>query len=475
MKNIRQTVFNLIFVLLLAVNSSFPATTNGKSVNKKIDTYIKTTMKQHGIPGVALAVVKKGRIIHHNYYGKSNIEHSVPVNKRTVFYLFSTTKIIVATGVFHLIDRKRITLEDPISKYVNGLPDTWKRVKIKHLLSYSSGLPQIQFEKSEKLAAQKTFKQKLEYNPGERWSYSQTNYWLLKKVIENVSQMSFEKFILETQFPAKQNVAFSSNSYEIIPNRTSIYKAENPRRKQEITLYHAEPYFHVSNGLNANLEALIGWNRNLDKGTFFTNETKSQMWTRFNYSKSKRRFTYGWDVYRINQTQSYGFTGGGVSGLRKFPSKDLTIILLSNGYKHIPIPNRIIDHVAGIVDRELVNIDGLLNEELLSNFFSNSFSKALANYKKVRQENPSANIEQTLNSIGYSFANKGKYADAIEVFKINTTEYPNSANAWDSLGEGFEMAGDKNNAIKYYKKSLELDKNNQHAKDKIKLLSSKVL
>ena len=304
--NTKQIVLIAILVSLLA-SVSFAKTKK----NKKVDRYIKTTMQQHQIPGVALAVIKNGKVIHENYYGKANLEHNVSVNKNTLFYLFSTTKMIVATSVFRLIGQNKMSLEDPISKYVSDLPESWKPVKIKHLLTYSSGLPQIQFEKTEKQAIQKTFKQKLEYKSGEYWSYSQTNYWLLKKAIEKVSGISFEKFIVENQFQSDKNVKFSSNSYEIIPNRTSIYKAENPRRKQEITLYHAQPYFHVANGLNTNLQALIKWNRKLDKGIFFSSKIKSKMWNEFKFSKSKRKFTYGWDIYQVNKKPSYGFTGGG--------------------------------------------------------------------------------------------------------------------------------------------------------------------
>lgn len=461
----------LVF-LLLTLTSTFlnGNVVNESSTSKEIDTYISDVMKQHSIPGAALAVVKNGDIVHEEYYGEANVEHSVPVSEKTVFYLFSTTKMIVATTIFQMVEKGDLSLEDKISMHLDDLPKPWQNVKIKHLLSYSSGLPQIQFEKSEELAKQKTYKKDLEYKPGEHWSYSQTNYWLLKRIIEEKTRSPFEQYVNDSQFESDKRVRFSSNSYEIIPHRTSIYKAENPRRTQEITLYHAEPYFHVSNGLNSNLNSLIEWNRKLDIGNFISRKTKSKMWSKFDYSKSNRQFTYGWDIHRVNQFNSYGFTGGGVSGIRKFPDKGLTIILLSNGYKYIPIPNRIIDHVAGIVDEDLINKDGLFNEELLTTFFSKSISEAVAKFKTSRKLNPAANIEQTMNSIGYSLANKKRYRDAIEVFRLNVKEYPTSANVWDSLGEGYEMAGDNENAIKYYKKSLELNKNNRHAADKIKTL-----
>lgn len=470
--NTKQTTLILVLISLLA-SFSFAGMSKKKS-NRKIDRYIKNTMKQHQIPGVALAVIKNGKVVHKNYYGKANLEHNVPVSDKTVFRIFSTTKLMVATGIFQLIEKEKIALEDEVSKYVDGLPTHWQSVKIKHLLSFSSGLPQIQLASTEEEMAQKTYIQKTQFQPGEYWNYIQSNVWLLKKVIEKTSGLSFDEYLLKNQFPESTNVYLSSSSYDIIPNRVSIYKAENPRQKVEITTDYGEKYLHFANGFNMTLDELIKWNRNLDKGVYLNNKTKSLMWSDYKYTKSNREFAHGWGIYRVNGKKSYGFTGGGSAGLRKFLDKDLTIVFMSNGYKFTPIPDEIINHVAGIVDKDLIDKDSLFNEYLISNFFSNDLNNALVNYEKARKQNPTANIEQKMNSIGYGLARFGRNKDAIEVFKINAIEYPKSGNVWDSLGEGYEMSGDFKNAIINYKKSLEIDKTNQHAKDKIKLLSEKV-
>jgi tetratricopeptide (TPR) repeat protein len=63
-----------------------------------------------------------------------------------------------------------------------------------------------------------------------------------------------------------------------------------------------------------------------------------------------------------------------------------------------------------------------------------------------------------------------KIDEAIEVFKLNTTDFPNSANAWDSLADGYQNKGDKESAIKYYEKSLELNPQNKNAAEQLKKL-----
>ncbi|MNL79539.1 Beta-barrel assembly-enhancing protease [compost metagenome] len=78
--------------------------------------------------------------------------------------------------------------------------------------------------------------------------------------------------------------------------------------------------------------------------------------------------------------------------------------------------------------------------------------------------------EDHLNSIGYYFLQQKDYANAISVFTKNTTEHPDSYNAWDSLAEGYMNQGDKVKAIEYYEKSLALNPKNDNAVAKLKEL-----
>jgi tetratricopeptide (TPR) repeat protein len=80
--------------------------------------------------------------------------------------------------------------------------------------------------------------------------------------------------------------------------------------------------------------------------------------------------------------------------------------------------------------------------------------------------------EAKINRLGYQLMNRGKTAEAIEVFKLNVQEFPRSSNTYDSLGEGYAKAGSKDLAIHNYKRSLELDPNNRNAEDWIKRLNA---
>lgn len=98
--------------------------------------------------------------------------------------------------------------------------------------------------------------------------------------------------------------------------------------------------------------------------------------------------------------------------------------------------------------------------------------EAIAAYRKIKQEQP-ANVavgEGRLNGIGYSLIAEKKYREAIEILKLNVEIYPQSANVYDSLAEAHMLNGDKDLAIKNYKKSLELDPKNKNAVDMLKQL-----
>lgn len=109
----------------------------------KIDTYLSEVVGKYNIPGISVAVIKNDKTIHRNDYGKANIEYNIPVSDKSIFRIYSLTKTIIVTGAFQLIEQNKLSLEDPISKYLHDLPDSWNSVQVKHLVTHSSGLPDI--------------------------------------------------------------------------------------------------------------------------------------------------------------------------------------------------------------------------------------------------------------------------------------------------------------------------------------------
>ena len=334
---------------------------NGKAQsknNKEIDNYISKIQKQYNIPGLALAVIKNGEVLHKKNYGLANIELSVPVTDKTLFPLFSTSKVISVVAVYQLIEQKKISLDNYISDFLNDLPDSWKKVQIKNLITHSSGLPDIvgYGSDNEEDAKQKVYKDSIKFSPNKQFDYNQTNYWLINRIFQKVVGKTLSKYILDTQFQSSlQSVAYEGNNMKLVNNLSYgyIYSLNNTQFLKRNWSF--PEYLYGAAALNMTLNTFIGWNKRFDNNKIISEKTKAQLFTPFNY-EVKRDFTYGLDLLTNNGEISYGFSGGVSTAFRKFKNNNLTIILLANG-QFIPTDklngiNEVVNNIANIVSKK---------------------------------------------------------------------------------------------------------------------------
>ena len=465
----------MLFVLLILLISSCQNLTkdkkesSSKQLENEIEPYLKEQIKVHEIPGLALAVVKNNKVIYKGYFGTENFENNTPVNKLTMFPVYSISKLISATAVFQLIEQGKISLDDTLSKYIENVPKNWQNISIANLLTHSSGLPDFSLfegDVSDEEMLSKISKDSMHFEKGNQWEYNQTNFWLLSKVIERVTAITFDEFVLTNQFSnTKSNVLFSSNMTKIIPHRVYRYDFIDDLGVLEKRNFDGGERAHACNGLNISLDELIVWNTKLDTDVLLKPITKAKMWQPFEFANDKRAFLYGWDIYRTNNIKSYGFTGGMQTGFRKFIDQDMTIIYLSNGHKYYPIHNTVLEHIAGLVEPKLINKPALSDEKIITEFLKMNFEKAKKNYYKVRDENPELDYEATLNNLAYVFITKKNIDYAIKIFELNSQEHPNSYNAFDSLAEGYFLNEQFELSKINYQKSLALNPENTNAKD----------
>jgi len=165
-----------------------------------VDSYLHDEIAKRHIPGLALAVIRHGRIEKLSTYGYANAEFSVLVGRSTRFQVASITKEFTSVALMMLVEAGQVKLDDPIGAHLDNLPESWWGLTIRQLLNHTTGLPDIINKASESLAdtpdeAIKLLRDKpMEFAPGSQWSYNQTNYLLLQLLIERLSGMSFEKF-----------------------------------------------------------------------------------------------------------------------------------------------------------------------------------------------------------------------------------------------------------------------------------------
>ncbi|MDP9957831.1 CubicO group peptidase (beta-lactamase class C family) [Epilithonimonas hungarica] len=352
------------FLTLLFLNLSFLGFCQKAEKTKSIDNYLTEVMKTYEIPGLAVGVVKNDKIIFQKYYGRENLESDKKVDSHSLFRVYSTTKLITNVAVFQLIEKGQLSLEDKISKYVDNLPKQWQDVKIKNLLSHSSGIPDfaryedIPADASNAQVFERLSKEKMEFETGNQFSYNQTNYMLLAMIIEKITRQKFEDYVQKNQFSdANNKVIFSSNSIEEVPNRIQLYRYNDSLKQYKKSTHVGGLRSHPGNGLAISLPDFLQWSINLDTNKFLTDNTKKIMWRSFDYTNKQDVFAHGWEITKTGNIMSYGFSGGNVSAYSIFPENDLSIIFMSNGYKYNAFPPLyfIANHIAGLIDKQLAN------------------------------------------------------------------------------------------------------------------------
>lgn len=340
----------------------FTAYSQTTEQSKAIDDYIKKVIQINEIPGMAVGIVTDNKVTFQKYYGTETLENDKKVDSNSMFRVYSTTKLMSNVGLFQLIEKGKVSLEDKISKYIDNIPAEWQNVKVKNLLSHSSGLPDwINFSDIATYAPNaevinRLSKEKMEFETGTDYRYNQTNYMLIAMIIEKVTGEKFEDYILKNQFSDSGNqVVFSSNSIEKIPNRIVKYIYNKNTHQYDKSTFVEGRRAHAANGLAISLPAFLQWSIHLSKNDFLKPATRELMWKPFEYKNKEITFTHGWDTDTFNNIRSYNFSGGNVSAYRIFPDRNLAIIVMSSGYKNFAVFYPVINQIAGMMDKRMQN------------------------------------------------------------------------------------------------------------------------
>ena len=169
----------------------------GPQVQKKIDAAARAMIANRTTAGIAVGVVRGGQLVFNRSYGSANLELAVPVNGSTVFRLASLTKQFTAASVLMLSEQGKLSLEDRLAKFYPDFP-RGKEITVRHLLNHTSGIrdyieafpqelhPQWDAPK----LVQRLHSAGFDFDPGTRWHYSNSGYYLLGQIIEkNVRQI----------------------------------------------------------------------------------------------------------------------------------------------------------------------------------------------------------------------------------------------------------------------------------------------
>lgn len=304
-----------------------------------VDDAIKAAMTQQKIPGVALLITRHDKVMKTAAYGMSDLELGVPMKSNMLFESGSIGKTFTSAIIMQLWEQGKIGLDDPISKYIEQSPKTWKDIKIRNMLGHTSGLKDYALVPGIGLADHWTTEQwfakmttlSLDFPTGKSWAYSNSNYLLLGLIAEKITGKSIDDLVSERIFkPLGMNHSLVAEESPIIPNRAKGYWQADGTLINGIKI---GPGYGDGGWLNT-CEDLAKFERGLREGKLVKPETLKLMRTPgILPTERKTPYGFGWFVRTTNGHQYIshgGNTGGFGSSIFRVPEKELTIIVMTN-------------------------------------------------------------------------------------------------------------------------------------------------
>jgi CubicO group peptidase (beta-lactamase class C family) len=339
---------------------------SGSAFGDAVDDFVKTELEKRRIPGLSIAVMKNGEIVKAQGYGYANLEHLVPAKPETIYQSGSVGKQFTATAVMMLVEEGKIGLDDPITKYFPEGPESWKAVKVRHLLSHTGGISNKLYDQmnmrediTEDEILKKIAAMPLDFTPGEKWNYSNPGYVLLGILIHRVSGKFYGDFLKERIFtPLGMDTARIINESDIIPNRAAGYILEKDQLKNQKwvapmvnTTADGSLYFTVLD--------LAKWDAALYTDKLLKSSTLDQMWTRTKLNGGTvENYGFGWGVDQIKNHRLIAHGGswqGFTTYIARYVDDKLSIVVLTNFAGSNP--GTIAKGIAGIYNPELKPIE----------------------------------------------------------------------------------------------------------------------
>ncbi|PHV03904.1 serine hydrolase [Janthinobacterium sp. BJB412] len=450
---------------------------------KAVVEFIRSEMRERQIPGLQIVVVKNQRIVLSKALGVASIQYAVPVSERSVFSINSATKSFTGVAIMQLVEQGKIELQAPAARYLPGLPADWQAVTVAQLLAHTSGLPDILDQRTSGLIAgspeaswQAVQTLPMEAAPGQRFSYNQTNYLLLGKIIDRVSGQPFLQFIQRQQFDAVGMPGSSfGDSLDVIKNKANSYRLADDGTTLKNVIEDFTPNMRTGAGINSSAQELAKWIVALQQGRLLKAASLKQLWQPSAYSDGKPApWAMGWPAIRRGEHRAVAGIGGGRSAFYVYPDDDLAVVILTNlaGGQ----PEQLIDTVAGYYLPALrkINGGGYALYRLREQFGASGFDELERKLRQVTEQYAvSAPSDGALNAWGYRLLSRRQTKSAIAVLSLAAQRFPDSANAHDSLAEAYEADSAPELAIQHYRRSLELNPRNQPATERLKLLDKK--
>ena len=338
---IRFVSFGLIAFATLAVSARAQEVALSTRIDRVFERFARP-----GSPGCAVGVSRDAHPLYAHAYGEANLEYDVPITAASIFESGSVAKQFTAAAIVLLAQDGKLSLNDDIRRYLPEVPDFGETIRIRHLLTHTSGLrdqwellgiegrgPGTQVHSAATTLDLVTHQKSLNFPPGTEYSYSNTGYALLGVIVQRVSGQSLEAFTQARLFKplGMTHTRWRDDFTAIVPGRATAYSGTADHGfKTDMSFTNM-----IGNGgLLTTVGDLLIWNENFFNPSIGGRAFVDTMQTRMTL-RSGRRITYalGLDVSSydgVAEVSHSGATAGYRTFLARYPEQRVSLAVLCN-------------------------------------------------------------------------------------------------------------------------------------------------
>jgi CubicO group peptidase (beta-lactamase class C family) len=319
-----------IFFLCIALIMSNLAHSQ-ESHAKKLDELF-TFYQQQNLFNGSVLVARKGEVLLNKGFGQADVVSKKGISSKSLFQIYSVTKTFTATVILKLMEEKKLSLSDKLSKFYPDFPNA-ESITIEHLLTHTSGM--YDFTRGNEMADQteKSFVEfhktkPLDFPVGTDWSYSNSGYYFLGYIIEKTTGMTYEAAVAQYIFkPLKMKQ--SGFAFKFLKNKEKSigYQAFTEKSKTAAKVYDP-PGPYAAGGIYSTVEDLYKYYKGLNAYKIISKTTLEKAYTPF-----KNNYGYGWVLLPMFDKKTVGHSGAGAGFRSQFvqvPEDDVCIVLLTN-------------------------------------------------------------------------------------------------------------------------------------------------
>ena len=445
------------------------------SVTQALDQRIDGVMQVFAPVGLSVAILRGDQLVYERHAGVERLGMAQATNDDTLYSLFSMSKLFFLIEVFRSVERGELDLDAAVGTYVADLPEAWRSLTIRQLLSHASGLPDYYSHPDVPLTVEAALSRVRDVDfisqTGSESSYNQTNFLLVKLALEQVSGRSYFDLVSNEQFGplGLENMRYGGQSLAEA-GEIALYRPDRATGELAPEIYPVySPYVWSSVGLNSSLSDLEVWAAALVRGDLIGRQTLLDHWQPLTLNNgTPGAYANGWEYEDFGDFIRVGHGGGGrVNFMHAFretdPSDNITVIYLDNGGPREVHTRRLSAVLANEIIPGLALPGQILFDDLVLTFPSQGWPAVLQQldaYIAAQALSP-VEAEDLVNNAGYTlFGTFGPEA-ALEAFRLNVERHPQSSNPHDSLAEVLLALGDVAGSLEHYQHALALDPENE--------------